>query len=298
MAPKRDQVLICHSRADDEWLERLKTHLRPLLPAGCQIFDDTRIEPGTEHSNKLQEALLRARVVVLLVSADFLAAEFIPGQERLPLYAPAGPVGAPILWVPLRPSSFAVTKIAAYPPLHDPARPLSSLSETDADAALVEISKRIRAAMDGTAVPGAAAGPARKWWFTVGGQALAGERLAQAAVRELAEETGLRIHPDELLGPVWRRDAMIDFNGSVMRSREFFFVHRTTRFDPSAAGRTALERRYIHGHRWCDAADIANLARAGQTVYPLQLGELLDTAQRLTGAPETWVVPAEPQAIR
>lgn len=161
MAPKRDQVLICHSRADDEWLERLKTHLRPLLPAGCQIFDDTRIEPGTEHSKKLQEALLRARVVVLLVSADFLAAEFIPGQERLPLYAPAGPVGAPILWVPLRPSSFAVTKIAAYPPLHDPARPLSSLSETDADAALVEISKRIRAAMDGSAVPGAAAGPAR-----------------------------------------------------------------------------------------------------------------------------------------
>ena len=108
----------------------------------------------------------------------------------------------------------------------------------------------------------------------------------------------LRVHPDELLGPVWRRDAMIDFNGSVMRSREFFFVHRTTRFEPSAAGRTALERRYIHGHRWCDAADIANLARAGQTVYPLQLGELLDTAQRLTGAPETWVVPAEPQAIR
>ena len=137
-------------------------------------------------------------------------------------------------------------------------------------------------------------GSARKWWFTVGGQALAGERLAQAAVRELAEETGLRIHPDELLGPVWRRDAMIDFNGSVMRSREFFFVHRTARFDPSAAGRTALERRYIHGHRWCDAADIANLARTGQTVYPLQLGELLGAAQRLTESD----IPAEPQAIR
>ncbi len=142
------------------------------------------------------------------------------------------------------------------------------------------------------------AGPGRRWWFTVGGQVLVGERLVQAAVRELAEETGLRVHPDELLGPVWRRDAMIDFNGSVMRSREFFFVHRTTRFEPSAAGRTALERRYIHGHRWCDAADIANLAQGGQTVYPLQLGELLETAQRLTSARQTWVVPAEPQAIR
>ena len=60
-----------------------------------------------------------------------------------------------------------------------------------------------------------------------------------------------------------------------MRSREFFFVHRTHRFEPSPEGRTALERRYIHGHRWCDAAQIAALNAAGETVYPLQLGELL-----------------------
>ncbi|HNM86799.1 MAG TPA: NUDIX domain-containing protein, partial [Mycobacterium sp.] len=142
--------------------------------------------------------------------------------------------------------------------------------------------------------PAISDGTAPRWWFTVGGQTLDGERLAQAAVRELAEETGLRVTPADLVGPVWRRDAMIEFNGAVMRSREFFFVHRTTRFDPSPAGRTALERRYIHGHRWCDASDIAGLAAAGQTVYPLQLGELLATANGVSAAD----VPAEPLAIR
>jgi 8-oxo-dGTP pyrophosphatase MutT (NUDIX family) len=126
--------------------------------------------------------------------------------------------------------------------------------------------------------------PAPRWWFTVGGAAQPGETLAEAAVRELAEETGLRVEPADMIGPVWRRDAVIDFNGSVIRSEEMFFVHRTSRFEPSASGRTALERRYIHGHRWCDETIIDELVAEGETVYPLQLGELLQEANALADA--------------
>ena len=127
-------------------------------------------------------------------------------------------------------------------------------------------------------------GQAPRWWFTVGGAAQPGETLTEAAVRELAEETGLRVEPADMVGPVWRRDAVIDFNGSVIRSEEMFFVHRTGRFEPSAAGRTALERRYIHGHLWCDETMIDELVAKGETVYPLQLGELLSEANGLADA--------------
>ncbi|ASW91119.1 NUDIX hydrolase [Mycobacterium marseillense] len=124
---------------------------------------------------------------------------------------------------------------------------------------------------------------APKWWFTVGGEVQQGERLAEAAARELAEETGLRVAPADMVGPVWRRDQVFEFNGSLIDSEEFYFVYRTRRFEPSRTGRTELERSYIHGHRWCDAADIAQLVAAGETVYPMQLSGLLTDAAALAG---------------
>lgn len=122
---------------------------------------------------------------------------------------------------------------------------------------------------------------APRWWFTVGGGVEPGEAIAEAAARELAEETGLQVDAAALVGPVWRRDAVFEFSGAVLRSQEMFFVHRTVRFEPSLGGHTALEQRTIHGHRWCDATMIDELVAAGETVYPQQLGALLARASEL-----------------
>ena len=66
--------------------------------------------------------------------------------------------------------------------------------------------------------------PARSFWFTPGGGLEPGESAREGAVRELLEETGFRLEPDELTGPVWRRTAVFDFASRPYTQHEEFYV--------------------------------------------------------------------------
>ncbi len=85
----RTNVFISYSHKDKKWLERLQAHLKPLERAGLvDRWDDTRIEAGDEWRKEIRQALDAARVVVLLVSADFMASDFIAKDELPPLTWP------------------------------------------------------------------------------------------------------------------------------------------------------------------------------------------------------------------
>ncbi|MBL1108136.1 NUDIX domain-containing protein [Streptomyces sp. 5-8] len=114
--------------------------------------------------------------------------------------------------------------------------------------------------------------PADDWWFTPGGGLEGSETREEAALRELAEETGIT---DVELGPVlWRRRCSFPFAGRRWDQDEWYYLARTHQTATAATGLTELERRSVAGARWWTCRE---LTRAHETVYPTRLAELLRT---------------------
>lgn len=113
--------------------------------------------------------------------------------------------------------------------------------------------------------------PERSWWFTPGGGIDPGESARQCAARELREETGYVIDPEDLIGPVWDRTAVFDFQSRPYVQHEVFFVARVEDLEPAGATAwTEVELATIDDVAWMTQQQ---LAQAPIEVFPAQLRE-------------------------
>jgi 8-oxo-dGTP pyrophosphatase MutT (NUDIX family) len=109
-------------------------------------------------------------------------------------------------------------------------------------------------------------------WITPGGSLEGGESLAQAAARELKEETGLSIEPNRLGSPVAVTRGEWRYRGTLLFAEDWYFGFRTHRFAPAIDGYTELERE-VHGiwHWWTPG----ELVTQSEIVIPRDLHEVV-----------------------
>ncbi|GAA4163562.1 hypothetical protein GCM10022251_46530 [Phytohabitans flavus] len=114
--------------------------------------------------------------------------------------------------------------------------------------------------------------PHHRFWFTPGGGLDSDESFAVGAARELAEETGLRLAPEELGAPVWDEVTEYPFDGQWYRQRQEFFLVRVRSWEVDTGGFDQVERDSIDDHRWWE---VGELESTDERVYPKDLATLL-----------------------
>ena len=123
--------------------------------------------------------------------------------------------------------------------------------------------------------------PEQSYWYSLGGGLDEGEHPLEAAVREVWEETGLRLDPAALVGPLREETVVFPFDGREIHQEQVFYAARTRRFAPVPAAFEELEVASTVTIDWIDPRVLDQVA---QVVYPPFLLELVDALVAIEAA--------------
>jgi hypothetical protein len=138
-------VFISYNHKDVQFLDRLLVHLKPLEKQRLiNSWSDQKILAGEKWKLQIQDALSRSRAAILLISADFLASDFIVDNELPPLLKKAETGGTAIIPVIIKPCRFARDEnLKDFHSINNPDMPLISLDEAGRENIWDKVASRI-----------------------------------------------------------------------------------------------------------------------------------------------------------
>jgi 8-oxo-dGTP pyrophosphatase MutT (NUDIX family) len=113
-----------------------------------------------------------------------------------------------------------------------------------------------------------------RWWELPGGGIDGDETYREAAVREIREETGMVVGPDQIGPPTWRRTASFRHRATRRLQHEVIAVVRLAEPGPDVddSGRFDYERDDYFDFRWWP---VASIVASSERFYPGRLPDLL-----------------------
>jgi hypothetical protein len=142
---KRRKVFISYNRSDSRYLDELVIHLKPYMRNGSmEVWYDKKIEAGDAWFEEIQRAIDETRIAVLLVSAGFLASDFIYEHELAPLLEAYKAKEVKLLPVVVSPCTFSDTPLSGLQGVNDPKYSLSKMKASERDELWVKLVKDLK----------------------------------------------------------------------------------------------------------------------------------------------------------
>ena len=110
--------------------------------------------------------------------------------------------------------------------------------------------------------------PDEPYWFTIGGAADPGESLRDAGVRELYEETRIRVEPAALGEPIAQNTIEFSWGGHRILQEQTFYAVLVTSAEVSFEGMDAWERATTDKYGWLTAEDLGGDERPADPELP------------------------------
>jgi TIR domain. len=152
--PKEDksieavEVFYSYAHEDEEFRKQLEIRLKGLQRRNLiKTWDDRKIIPGEQWKNKIDDALERAQLVLLLISDDFIASEYCYSIEMARAIERHNAGEVRVIPIILRPCDWQELEFGKFQALPDQGRPVTKYKLRD--DAYLNITRGIERAIKG-----------------------------------------------------------------------------------------------------------------------------------------------------
>lgn len=143
------KIFFCYAHEDEELLNNLKAHLKPLQWEGLiDIWYDRDISAGSEWEQEIHKHLNAAQIILLLVSSDFMNSDYCYGvemQQALERHERGEALVVPVI---LRSGYWQIPPLRKLQALPTDAKPIMSASWQYPDEAFFDVTEGIRKAIE------------------------------------------------------------------------------------------------------------------------------------------------------